>query len=101
MTAVDPTNPTDGAVAKALEKIKGWLKERIYIPIVIGGEAERHRALQRDPPLRPELGYLIHDPGKGHSGWVTTRMIMENNMAPPLAWSHLAGYDTPTKKAKK
>ena len=38
MTAVDPINPADGAVAKALEKIKGWLKERIYIPIVIGGK---------------------------------------------------------------
>jgi hypothetical protein len=99
--AVDPTNPSDGAVAKALEKIKGWLKERIYIPIVIGGKPDDTAHYNVILRYDPSWGYLIHDPGKGHSGWVTTAMIMANNMSPPLAWSHLAGYDTPTKKTKK
>ena len=31
-------------------------RSSIYIPIVIGGKPERHRALQRDPALRREAG---------------------------------------------
>ena len=99
--AVDPTNPAGGAVDKALEKIKGWLKERIYIPIVIGGKPDDTAHYNVMLRYDQKWGFLIHDPGKGHAGWVTKAMIMANNMAPPLAWSHLAGYDTPTKKAKK
>jgi hypothetical protein len=101
VTAVDPVNPTGGAVAQALTKIKAWLAEGIYIPIVIGGSpgdtAHYNVILRYDS----SWGFLIHDPGMGHSGWVTTRMIMDNTMNPPLAWSHLAGYDTPTKTKKK
>ena len=99
--AVDPVNPPDGAVAKALVKIREWLKERIYIPIVIGGVPDQTAHYNIILRYDPKWGYLIHDPGKGHSGWVTTKMIMDNNMAPPLAWSHLAGYDTPKKNEKK
>jgi hypothetical protein len=101
VTAVDPTNPVNGDIAKALVKIKGWLAERIYIPIVIGGKPKDTAHYNIILRYDPKSGYLIHDPGKGHSGWVTTKMIMDNKMSPPLAWSHLAGYDTPTKKAKK
>jgi len=101
VTAVDPVNPADGEVAKALVKIKGWLKERIYIPIVIGGTPKQTAHYNVILRYDPKSGFLIHDPGMGHAGWVTTKKIMDNNMSPPLAWSHLAGYDTPTKKTKK
>ena len=101
VTAVDPVNPPGGAVSQALDKIKGWLKDRIYIPIVIGGKPNSTAHYNVMLRYDAKNGFLIHDPGKGHAGWVTTKMIMDNNMAPPLAWSHLAGYDTPTKQAKK
>ena len=101
VTAVDPANPADGAVAKALVKIKAWLNEGIYIPIVIGGSPNSTAHYNIILRYDPKSGYLIHDPGKGHSGWVTTSMIMTNTMSPPLAWSHLAGYDTPKKNEKK
>ena len=99
--AVDPVNPKDGAVDKALKKIKAWLAEGIYIPIVIGGSPDDTAHYNIILRYDRKSGYLIHDPGKGHSGWVTTRMILDNNMTPPLAWSHLAGYDTPKKTEKK
>jgi hypothetical protein len=100
VTATVPTNAKGSAVDLALDKIRSWLHQGIYIPIVIGGtpgQTAHYNVILRHDPNK---GYLIHDPAQGYSAWVTRKQFLNNTLAPPLAWTLLAGYDTPTKHAK-
>jgi hypothetical protein len=98
--AVDPTNKIGSEVDLALEKIKGWLGQGIYVPIVIGGKPEATSHYNVILRYDSHKGFLVHDPGKGYSAWVNTTMFLDNKLAPPLSWTYLAGYDTPTQTKK-
>lgn len=97
VTATLPTNAADSDVDKAFTAIANFLDQGMYVPIVIGGTpgqtAHYNMVLRHDTTK----GLLIHDPGKGASGWCTRQMFLDNNLKPPLAWRLLAGYDVPSK----
>jgi hypothetical protein len=94
VTAVQPTNPANGDVDKAVTSIAGFLGQGIQIPLVIGGSpgATSHYVMA----LRAENdSILVHDPGNGITMWVTRAQFLSNSLSPPLSWAFLAGYDRP------
>jgi hypothetical protein len=94
VTALQPTNPANGAVDKAVTSIINFLNQGIQVPLVIGGSpgATSHYVMA----MRAENDQiLVHDPGNGVTTWVTRAQFLANTLAPPLSWAFLAGYDRP------
>jgi hypothetical protein len=94
VTALQPTNPANGEVDKAVTSIINFLNQGIQVPLVIGGSpgATSHYVMA----MRAENdSVLVHDPGNGVTTWVTRAQFLANTLAPPLSWAFLAGYDRP------
>jgi hypothetical protein len=95
VTAVAAGNPTGGAVDRAWTAITGFLDQGYVVPLVIGGSpgntAHYVMALRR---LGDDM--QVHDPALAQTVWVSKAQFLGNNMAPPLSWSMLAGYDRPS-----
>jgi hypothetical protein len=94
VTALQPTNPANGDIDKAVTSIVGFLDQGIQIPLVIGGSpgSTAHYVMA----MRAENDQiLVHDPGNGITTWVTRAQFLANTLAPPLSWAFLAGYDRP------
>jgi hypothetical protein len=95
VTAVVGGNPAGGAVDRAWTAITGFLDQGYVVPLVIGGSpgntAHYVMALRR---LGNDM--QVHDPANGQTVWVSKAQFLGNNMAPPLSWSMLAGYDRPS-----
>jgi hypothetical protein len=95
LTAVAPVNPAGGEVDKAVTEIIGYLNQGIQVPILIGGgpQVTAHYVMG----LRAQGDtILINDPGSGTTTWVDRQKFLLNQLAPPLSWPFLAGFDRPS-----
>jgi hypothetical protein len=95
VTATAPVNPAGGEVDKAVDEIITHLNAGIQVPILIGGgpQVTAHYVMG----LRAQGDtILINDPGSGTTTWVDRQKFLLNQLAPPLSWPFLAGFDRPT-----